>query len=685
MKRHWTLPIADLRHGKETSPGGLILQLLSQQEAFRRVPLEIPQTFHRRPAFLPLKCETREPGGKFRAGERRNRPEAWRPTGTRGFRQADATQAIVGRPAAPPAALFPPDAGTAMNAPLRSSARAQPTTAELFTPKLVTVLREGYGLTDLKADAIAGLTVAVVALPLCMAIAIAAGLPPERGLYTGIVGGFLISLFGGSRFQIGGPAGAFIVLVAAILEREGYDGLVMATLIAGVILIAIGALRLGTLIKYIPYPVTVGFTAGIAVIIVASQLRELTGLDLSREPAAFLPKLAAMWAARGTVSLTTIAVAAFSLAVILAVHRLRPTWPAFLIAVAAAAALVTGLHLDVATLGSRFGGVPDALPYPTLPAFAIEKLQPAVINGCAIALLGAIESLLSAVVADGMTGRRHRSNCELVAQGVGNIGSVLFGGMPATGLIARTATNIRAGARGPLAGIFHSLYLLLFVVFGARLIAYVPLAALGAVMTVVAWNMAERAEFWALLRSSRGDAVVLLLSFGLTVLVDLTTGIAVGVVLGAFLFLHRIAESVEIADGQEFVTEDQADFGPDRTHYDPAESGSADTMVYRIRGALFFGATGALSRVLDRIGSHPKVFVLDLSAVPLIDSTAANTLRGFVGKLNRGGTRVYVASARTPVRRTLINAGVRPPQVAFADSVESALQAWRRDGGNPPT
>jgi sulfate permease, SulP family len=283
-----------------------------------------------------------------------------------------------------------------------------------------------------------------------------------------------------------------------------------------------------------------------------------------------------------------------------------------------------------------------------------------------------------------MTGRRHRSNCELVAQGVGNIGSVLFGGMPATGLIARTATNIRAGARGPLAGIFHSLYLLLFVVFGARLISYVPLAALGAVMTVVAWNMAERAEFWALLRSSRGDAVVLLASFGLTVLVDLTTGIAVGVVLGAFLFLHRIAESVEIADGQELVAEDQADFGPDRTRYDPAASALADTMVYRIRGALFFGATAALSRVLDRIGSHPKVFVLDLSAVPLIDSTAANTLRGFIGKLNRSGTRVYVAGARTPVRRTLINAGVRPPQVAFADSADSALQAWRGDGGGQP-
>src|SRR5262245_35945029 len=265
-----------------------------------------------------------------------------------------------------------------MSAPrLTAHGRAQPTAAELFTPKLVTILREGYGLADLKADAIAGLTVAVVALPLCMAIAIASGLEPQRGLYAGIVGGFLVSLLGGSRFQIGGPAGAFIVLVAAIVEREGYDGLVLATLFAGLILIAVGVLRLGTFIKYVPYPVTVGFTAGIAVIIVASQMRELLGLDLAHEPAAFLPKLAAMWEARATVSAPTIAVAAVAMATILAVHRWRPAWPAFLIAVVAAAAIVALFGLDVATLGSRFGGVPSELPRPSLPAFSLEKLQPA--------------------------------------------------------------------------------------------------------------------------------------------------------------------------------------------------------------------------------------------------------------------------------------------------------------------
>jgi len=305
-----------------------------------------------------------------------------------------------------------------MNVPTFTPSRpAAASFAELFTPKIVTIVREGYGFADLKADAFAGLTVAVVALPLCMAIAIASGLGPERGLYTGIVGGFLISLLGGSRFQIGGPAGAFIVLVAAIVERDGYAGLALATVFAGVILIAVGLLRFGTFIKYIPYPVMVGFTAGIAVIIIASQVHELLGLNVPREPAAFLPKVAAIWDALGTISLPTLGVALFSLATIVAVHRWRPAWPAFLMAIVAAAFLVVLLNLDVATLGSRFGPLPGNLPSPSLPTFSLEKLQSAAVNGGAIALLGAIESLLSAVVADGMTGRRHRSNCELVAQG----------------------------------------------------------------------------------------------------------------------------------------------------------------------------------------------------------------------------------------------------------------------------
>jgi len=350
-----------------------------------------------------------------------------------------------------------------------SAQHADPSFAELFTPKLVTVFREGYGWADFRADAVAGLTVAVVALPLSMAIAIASGVSPERGLYTAIIGGVIISLIGGSRFQIGGPAGAFIGLVAGVVERHGYDGLAIATIMAGLLLVVIGLLRLGTYIKYIPFPVTVGFTAGIAVIIFASQLHDLLGLTIAHEPSALVPRLSSIIAALPTVRVPTVAVTLLSVATILALRRLRPQWPAFLIAIVVAAALCAIFHLDVETVSSRFGAIPRSLPSPALPAFSIEKVQAVLPDAIAIALLGAIESLLSAVVADGMTGRRHRSNCELSAQGVANIASILFGGICVTGTVARTATNVRAGARGPISGIFHCGYLLIFLLVGAPL------------------------------------------------------------------------------------------------------------------------------------------------------------------------------------------------------------------------
>ena len=322
-------------------------------------------------------------------------------------------------------------------------ASAPPRFADLFTPKLVTVLREGYGLAELRRDALAGLTVAIVAIPLSMAIAIASGVAPERGLYTAIVGGFLISALGGSRFQIGGPAGAFIVLIATIVEKHGYDGLVIATLMAGVIMMAIGFLRLGTYIKFIPYPVTIGFTAGIAAIIFASQIKDLLGLTLTHEPAAFVPKVEAIAGALASVDARTVLLAAASVGGIVLLRVVRPSWPGLLIVVAVAALLDWALGLGVATVGSRFGAVPAGLPTPGLPTISLDTVRAVLPDAFAIALLGSIESLLSAVVADGMTGRRHRSNCELVAQGVGNIAAMVFGGICVTGTIARTATNVR--------------------------------------------------------------------------------------------------------------------------------------------------------------------------------------------------------------------------------------------------
>jgi SulP family sulfate permease len=543
------------------------------------------------------------------------------------------------------------------------AAQAEPSFAELFTPKLITVLREGYGWSDLRSDAVSGLTVAVVALPLSMAIAIASGVSPERGLYTAIAGGLIISLIGGSRFQIGGPAGAFIGLVAGVVERHGYDGLAVATIIAGLVLIAVGLLRLGSYIKYIPFPVTVGFTAGIAVIIFASQLRNLLGLTIAHEPSALLPTLIAIRDALPTIHLPTVGITLLSLAGIVVLRRLRPAWPSFLIAVALAAVVCAVFHLDVQTVSTRFGTIPRSLPSPALPAFSIEKVQAVLPDGLAIALLGAIESLLSAVVADGMTGRRHRSNCELSAQGVANIVSIVFGGICVTGTVARTATNVRAGAHGPVSGIFHCGYLLIFLIVAAPLVGFIPLASLGAVLAVVAWNMAEKEEFWSLLRSSRGDAVVLLSTFLLTIFVDLVTGIAVGVVLGALLFLHRMAEAVEIDGGRSL--EDIAD-GADRERYDPALATNRDVIIYRISGAFFFGATARVLTVLERLGATPRLLVLDFEDVPLIDSTAAHSLVAFVNKIKRSGTKVIFAAARPPVRRTLIRAGLKPPLVSYA-------------------
>jgi sulfate permease, SulP family len=556
----------------------------------------------------------------------------------------------------------------------------KPTLLELFTPKLITILRERYGLADLKADAIAGLTVAIVALPLSMAIAIASGVTPDRGLYTAIAGGFVVSALGGSRFQIGGPAGAFIVLVAATVEQHGVDGLVLATLLSGFILLAAGFLRLGTFVKYIPYPVTVGFTSGIAVIIFASQLQELLGLTLAgKEPGAFIPKLEALGSALPTINFAAVSVAVFSIGIIIAVRRFRPHWPAFLIAVGLASLLASLLALPVETIGTRFGGIPQTLPAPHLPTLSIEKISAVLPAALSFALLGSIESLLSAVVADSMTGRRHRSNSELVGQGAANIASALFGGFCTTGLIARTATNVRAGARGPIAGMLHAVFLLLFMLVAAPLASYIPLAALAAILAAVAWNMAEKHEFATLVRASRGDAIVLLVTFALVVFRDLTQGILAGFGIGALLFLHRMAQAVEIESARPLAEADLPDAvsGNGRQPYDVALATDPDVVVYRISGAFFFGAAASVAAALDRIGEHPKSYVIDFSAVPVLDSTAAATIDGFVRKARRHGAAVYLVGARPPIRRVLMTHGVRPPHVRFKMSLAGALSAAR--------
>ena len=551
----------------------------------------------------------------------------------------------------------------------------QPTFAELYTPKLITVLREGYGLADFRADVISGLTVAIVALPLSMAIAIASGVTPDRGLYTAVIGGFIVSLLGGSRFQIGGPAGAFIVLVSLTAQRHGVDGVILATSMAGVFLIAAGLLRLGTYIKFIPYPVTVGFTAGIAVIIFASQLKDLLGITLAtKEPGEFLPKLEALAGGLHTANVSAVAVAAVSIIVIVVLRKLRPAWPGILIAVVVAALATWAMSLPVETIGTRFGGIPRQLPWPAWPLFSLEKARSVLPDAIAFALLGAIESLLSAVVADGMTGRRHRSNCELVAQGFANIGSALFGGICVTGTIARTATNVRAGARGPISGILHSVFLLLFMLIAAPLASYIPLAALASVLVVVAWNMAEKQEFATLIRSSRGDATVLLATFLLTIFRDLTEGIVVGFALGAVLFINRMAQMTGIEAETPLVAPDRADDGNgDRVPYDSRLAADPDVLVYRISGAFFFGAASTVGTVLDSIADTRKAFVVDFAAVPFLDSTAANAMSRVATKAKRQGIRLFITGASPTVRRVLLTHGLTPPRAKYRETIARAI------------
>lgn len=561
---------------------------------------------------------------------------------------------------------------------ISAPARTNPSFAELFTPKLVTILREGYSLANLRADAIAGLTVAIVALPLSMAIAIASGATPAQGLHTAIIGGIIVSALGGSRFQIGGPAGAFIVLVAETVAIHGMEGLLLATLMAGVFLAAIGFLRLGTYIKFIPYPVTIGFTAGIAVIIFASQVKELLGLNLPRaEPGPLLEKLPVLWSHLHTADTATIALAAATIVVIATLKKFRPHWPGLIIAVAVTTVAAYVLGLQAATIGSKFGGIPGTLPLPALPDISFEKMHSVLPNAIAFALLGSIESLLSAVVADGMTGRRHRSNCELVAQGCANIASALFGGICVTGTIARTATNVRAGAHGPIAGILHSAFLLLFILVAAPLASFIPLASLAGVLAVVAWNMIEKPAIAMLLRASRGDAAVLLATFLLTIFRDLTEAIVVGFALGSVLFIHRMSKTTAIETHTPFVSEDRADEADARLPYDRAAAQNPDIVVYRISGAFFFGAAAAIGSVLDQIADTHRALVVDFSAVPFLDSTAANTIESLAHKAGRRGVAVYLSGASAEVRDDLLAHGVRPPLVHYTAQVEDAVTAAR--------
>ena len=509
----------------------------------------------------------------------------------------------------------------------------------MFRPKLIDTL-QNYSREQFFKDLVAGIIVGVVALPLAIAFAIASGVSPEKGIFTAIIAGLVISALGGSRVQIGGPTGAFIVVVYGIVQQFGINGLIIATFIAGILLVIMGLTKLGNAIKYIPYPLIIGFTTGIAVIIFSSEVKDFLGLKMGSVPADFISKWLAYGRHLSSVNLYAIAIGAFTLLVVLLWPKITHKIPGSLIAIIVTTLAVGFFHLPVETIGSRFGAIPSSLPKPVVPGVSFTIIQQLIRPAITIALLGSIESLLSAVVADGMTGGNHRSNTELIAQGIANVCSSIFGGIPATGAIARTATNIKNGGRTPVAGITHALTLLVIMLFIGKWAALIPMATLAGILIMVAWNMSELENFFSVLKGSKSDAAVLVTTFGLTVLVDLTVAIEIGMILAAFLFMRKMmqASSVEQAvftDGQ--VTDEL---------FDPtAVPDGID--VFEINGPLFFGAAYKFKDAM-RIQEKPaRVLIIRMRNVPVIDATGIRVLKEVNAAIKKHGTKLVLAEVNS--------------------------------------
>jgi sulfate permease, SulP family len=542
----------------------------------------------------------------------------------------------------------------------RHHARPDVSRRTAFVPKLVTTLRD-YDRRQFVADLTAGTIVGIVALPLAIAFAIASGVTPERGLYTAIVAGFVISALGGSRVQIGGPTGAFVVIVYGIVQVYGLPGLTAATLMAGVMLVAMGFAKLGIIIKFIPQPLITGFTSGIAVIIAAGQVKDFFGLQMGAVPADFVEKVAAYVEHGTAITPAALAVALVALAIIVLWPRLNRRIPSPFVALVVTTVGVQLLQLPVETIGSRFGELPASLPRPVVPALSFADLQRLVAPAFTIALLGAIESLLSAVVADGMIGGRHRSNMELVAQGVANIASSVFGGIPATGAIARTATNVKNGGRTPVAGIIHALVLLLITLFFGKLAARIPMATLAAILVVVAYHMSEWRTFLDELKGPRADVAVLLVSFFLTVLVDLTVAIEVGMVLAAFLFMHRMSEVTSVtALTRELRREEAAESGDETLGAAQQKEVGAmrraippEVDVYEVNGAFFFGAAETFKDTVAQVARRPTVLIIRMRNVSMLDATGMRALRDVVRRSRGEGTLVLLAELHAQPRAVM--------------------------------
>jgi SulP family sulfate permease len=497
-----------------------------------------------------------------------------------------------------------------------------------------------YSRSDFGADVLAGLTVGLVALPLAMAFAIASGVSPQAGLYTAIVAGGLISALGGSRMQIGGPTGAFVVIVAGIVAKFGVSGLALVTLMAGLMLIVMGLTGLGSAVKFIPRPVTIGFTNGIALLIASTQVKDFLGLRTGDVPSAFLPRMAVLLSHLNTVSWHAVGISVATLAMVLALPRLTRRIPGSVVAMLACTAFVAFIAFPIETIGSKFGGIPTGLPHFSMPAFRFDQVGQLLPSAVTVALLAAVESLLSAVVADSMSGTRHNSNVELVAQGIANVASPLFGGIPATGAIARTATNIRSGARTPVAGVIHALMLLIILVAAAPLARFVPLATLAAVLFVVAYNMGEWREIGTILRLSWADIAVWAATFSLTVLADLTVAVEVGIVLAALLYIYRISQTTTVSR----VTDDYIRDG--RSHILQDKQVPWYVAILRIHGPFLFGTTEKLAEATANLSGFPPVVIVRLRNMTAIDATGLHSLEVLSRRLRQSGRTLLLCGAR---------------------------------------
>ena len=545
-----------------------------------------------------------------------------------------------------------------------------------FAPKLFEVLKSGYNKEKFRRDCISGMTVAVISIPLAMALAIASGVTPAQGLYTAIVAGFFIALLGGSRYQIGGPTGAFVVVIFNVMQNYGYDGLAATMLIAGTVLIIAGYLRLGTYIKYIPYPVVVGFTAGIGLLLISTQVKDLLGLEIKNVPAEFLPKWQSYLANLGSFSFASVFISVASLAAILYMQIKKPKLPAYLICVAGATLIVALFGLEVDTIGNKFGGVPHFLPMPHIPDISINLLLKVLPSGLTIAFLAGVESLLSATVVDGMSGDNHNSNAELIGEGVANIFSMFFTGVPATGAIARTAANFKAKAYSPISGIMQSVFLLLFMLLLSPAAQYIPLACLSVVLVLIGWNMLGLGKIYKLLVGTKGDRYTLLATLLLTVLVDLNTAISVGFIMASVIFMHRMSREFEIEADEQVLEEDGG--GRDLTQV-LHEKG---VMSLRLSGPLFFGGASQVSHFFQKIGEAPKVLILRMGYVPVVDATGANIIIEFIKKVKKYDTKIILSNVKKQPRRVLHNAflkeGIDFHTISTATTFQNALKMTRR-------